>query len=79
MWNILKDNPIEGEMYNGQLLELLIRHLEKSPQDKNLNTYLEFMEKMDNVSMNIEWDVPEDYEVYQKLVKKLKSIFCDMV
>ncbi|WFR55942.1 contact-dependent growth inhibition system immunity protein [Anaerocolumna sp. AGMB13025] len=70
VWKILKENPFEGEMYEGQLLELLIRNLSNNPEKKNKKDYIEFMRLYEFFNDNSE--VKEDYE---NLVYKLKAIF----
>lgn len=74
-WNKLIEDPFCGEMYEGQLLELLIKVLEKSPDNKQKKLYDLFSKDLDNKIANHEWSDNEDKKEYAKLVNKIYLFF----
>lgn len=75
VWKILNENPFEGEMYEGQLLELLIRYLIKNPKKKNKEDYNVFKNRIASKKFEHFKDDLESKEDYEKLIDKLESLF----
>jgi hypothetical protein len=75
VWKILKENPFEGEIYEGQLLVLLIRNLSNNPKKKNKEEYNEFMKLMEVKKHKYFKDNLEGKEDYENLVFKFEALF----
>lgn len=73
-WNILIDNPFTGEMYEGQLLELLIRNLQKNISYKDKEKIKIFMNSINDKINRHEWEFEEYMEEYSKLVQKISKL-----
>lgn len=69
--SILFDNPFEGEMYDGEMLELLIRVIKAN---KGLVTQKNLQELLMTAKKEIdryEWESERDKEEYSLLLKEL--------
>jgi hypothetical protein len=75
VWKILRENPFEGEMYEGQLLELLIRYLIKNPKKKNKEDYFALKNQIRLKQSEYFKDDLEGKADYEKLVNKLEVLF----
>ncbi len=65
-WDILQKNPFEGEMYDGQLLEILTKYIEDHFDDKYYNKYLEFRNQLYSVLCKYEGNLQEDKVEFKK-------------
>jgi CDI immunity proteins len=74
-WKILKENPFEGEMYDGQLLELLIRYLMNNQEEKDEIAYINFKDTLDDKINKYEWENKDYINSYKVLLDKLDLIF----
>ncbi|MBC2392974.1 hypothetical protein BJV85_002551 [Clostridium acetobutylicum] len=74
-WKILKENPFEGEMYDGQLLELLVRHLMNSQEKKDEIDYINFKDTVYYKIDKYDWETQDDIKAYKVLLDKLDLIF----
>lgn len=66
----LLNNPLCGEMYNGQMLELLIRVFINNPNYKKVDFYVAFEEKIQRVHGTYNWD-----NEYERLLLEFKELF----
>lgn len=72
--SILFDNPFEGEMYDGEMLELLIRVIKANKglvTQKNLQELLMIAKKEID---RYEWESERDKEEYILLLKELATL-----
>ena len=60
----LRDNPFCGEMYDGQLLELLLRVLQNHPQERDIGFCRGFFMKAREELERYEWGSDDDKAVY---------------
>jgi L-fucose isomerase-like protein len=74
-WKILKENPFEGEMYDGQLLELLVRYLMNNQEQKDEISYINFKDTLYDKINKYEWETQDDINSYKVLLDKLDLIF----
>ena len=72
-WIELKNDPLAGEMYDGELLKLLIRVLKENKQYQRIEDYNEFMDNIKNSSHV--WENSYEKEEYEKLLEQLVIIF----
>ncbi len=72
---ILIRNPLEGEMYEGQLLELMIKYITNHQECKKGIDYPLLSLAIDYALNTMEWDFEEDKEEYKDLVKQLEQLF----
>lgn len=74
-WKMLKENPFEGEMYDGQLLELLVRYLNSHYEANKKSDYIDFKKALNSKMINYEWENEEDKNNYVINLDKLDLIF----
>ena len=74
-WNILHCNPFAGEMYDGQLLELLCEYLQQHPGEKNYIDYYLFMKRLAEKGFTYFYDDLQGEREYRKILKKVKALF----
>jgi|APHig6443717497_1056834.scaffolds.fasta_scaffold235489_1 hypothetical protein len=72
---ILEENPLEGEMYDGQLLELLY--------SLHINKYKEYIPKVKDLLIKInsnissfEWMCDDDFKEYLDVMKRYLEKLC---
>jgi hypothetical protein len=75
VFKTLLENLLEGEMYEGQLLELMIKYLKKYPDYKKVIDYTSLSSAIDKELNNTEWDIEDAKEEYEDLVKQLDELF----
>lgn len=66
----LLNNPLCGEMYDGQMLELLIRVFINNPDLKRGDFYVAFEKKIQRIHGAYNWD-----NEYERLLLKFKELF----
>ena len=59
-WNRIVDDPLCGELYEGQMIELLTRVFINKPELREKEKYLSFEKKMEKVYKQYEWE--NEYE-----------------
>lgn len=75
VWKSLIKDPFCGEMYDGQLLELLIKSLEKHPEEKEQDTYNSFLSSVNQMMDTYIWEDETDKEEYVGMIEKLKELY----
>lgn len=72
---VLYVDPLEGEMYEGQLLELMINYIKSHSEFKDEINYYQLKQTINKEIANIEWDFEEDKKTYCDLVEELDRLF----
>lgn len=72
----LLQNPFEGEMYDGQLLELLLQCLVKHLEYLDRAFYVKFKIAVECHLQHYELE-PQDKDNYLSLISKLDSLYAD--
>ncbi|KHD36331.1 hypothetical protein NL50_10500 [Clostridium acetobutylicum] len=62
-------------MYDGQLLELLVRHLMNSQEQKDEIAYINFKDTVYDKIDKHDWETEDDINAYKVLLDKLNLIF----
>jgi len=75
VWNALIANPFAGEMYEGQLLEILLRFLRKHPGQMEGDAYQKFAFSLQHELEFHVWESDEDRIEYEKVVRALDKLF----
>lgn len=73
-WKKLLENPFCGELYDGQLLELLVRVVQQDPEIKRTNFFEQYKADIEKKINDHEWNNDEEKEEYISLVKQLEKI-----
>ena len=71
---MIQDDPFNGEMYNGQLLELVERYLTKSPEYLKDFDFNSLLKKIDRKILVHIWEDDADKEAYMGTVEKFKNL-----
>lgn len=74
-WKIIIDNPLCGELYDGQMIELLTRVFINNPELKETENYITFKKKLEQVYNLYEWDGDNEKEEYEKILIVFKFLF----
>ena len=74
-WDRLVDDPLAGEMYEGQLLELVESALKKNVGQRDKQRYLLLKSKASEVVEHYPWQDASDQENYKKILSGLEDIF----
>lgn len=74
-WEKIIENPLCGEMYEGQMLELLARVLTKEENLKEKELYTAFEKNLIQEYEKITWDNDYDKKEYEKIVADFRKIF----
>lgn len=69
------ENPFCGEMYEGQLVELLIRTLENNSEKKENGFYRLFAQDIAQKIDTHEWGSDEEKNEYKRLTEELERLF----
>lgn len=69
----MKNDPLIGEMYDGELLKLLIRVLKENKQYQKIEDYNEFIMVVKNGDYAFENSYEENE--YEKLLEQLADMF----
>lgn len=73
-WNILHRSPFEGEMWDGQLLEIVVEYFTKHKiASKNIEIK-EFLDKLGTRIEEHEWDYENGSSGYKKTVNTLVDL-----
>lgn len=73
-WNIIT-NPFCGEMYEGQMIELLMRVFINNPELKEIESYIMFQKNLEKVYEIHNWDNDYAKEEYKKIIMKFQRLF----
>lgn len=73
-WKKLVENPFCGELYDGQLLELIVRVTKQNPGIKHTHFFEQFESDIVKKIEAYEWNTGEEKEEYISLVKQLEQI-----
>lgn len=68
-WERIMENPFCGEMYDGQLLEILLRVLISSTKNDWYRNYILLKKDISIKVEEHEWDSSEEKEEYKSLIK----------
>lgn len=74
-WKKILENPFCGEMYEGQLVELLIRTLENNSEKKENSFYRFFVQDIAQKIETHEWGNDEEKNEYKRLTEELERLF----
>lgn len=74
-WEQLLDNPLCGEMYDGQMIELLTRVLVNNPNIKEADSYAAFEKKVQQMCETYEWENNYEKEEYEEILLKFRQLF----
>lgn len=74
-WKRIMDNPLCGELYDGQMIELLTRVFVNNPELKEKENYITFKKKLEQVYNLYEWDDDYEKEEYEKILIAFKYLF----
>lgn len=74
-WKYVLENPICGEMYAGQMLELLRVGLIKNPNMKEIRLYDKFKVSERNIYDKYEWDNEFEKGEYIKILEEFQQLF----
>lgn len=77
-WEQLFHNPLCGEMYDGEMIELLTRVFINNPSAKKADLYVAFEKKVKYMYETYEWDNDCEKEEYEKIISKFRQLFNDL-
>lgn len=77
VWRILCESPFEGEMWEGQLLELLIKYFADHKSALDSIECNSFLENLDEKIEKHEWDSEEKKEKYREYVARFDCLVKD--
>ena len=75
-YTMLLRNPFCGELYEGEILELVIRVLEANPEMRDYDFYNRFSGKVNEAFLTCEEDSSGRAE-YKSAISKLEKIYAD--
>lgn len=73
-WRILCKSPFEGEMWEGQLLELLVRYFAEHKTALDSIECNAFLENIDEKTEKYEWDSVEKKKKYKEYVERFSCL-----
>ncbi len=76
-WRRILDDPFCGEMYDGQMVELLSRVLKTHVQERRRDLYIPFIEKATQEMNKHEWVDKEDEKEFKMSIKKFSDLFME--
>ncbi|MCM1235251.1 MAG: contact-dependent growth inhibition system immunity protein [Ruminococcus flavefaciens] len=71
----LLDDPLCGEMYDGEVVDLLTRILIKHPSVKKSDFYMRFEKKVMYMYETYEWDSDYEKTEYEKIISRFRQLF----
>lgn len=74
-WKNIINNPFDGELYDGETLEMLIRVFKNNPEKIDNNLYSVFKKELCQKYNKYEWGSEYEKEEYDKLLVKFKQLF----
>ena len=74
-WGELMEDPFCGEMYEGQMLELLAKALADHPQEKNIKAFRKLENKIKESLEGHEWNCNREKEEFTEVFKNFSSLF----
>ena len=75
VWEQLFDNPLCGEMYDGQMVELLTRVFINNPGLKEVDLYTVFEKKAWMIYDVYDWDSDYKKEEYRNILLNFSQLF----
>lgn len=75
VWEQLFDNPLCGEMYDGQMVELLTRVFINNPGLKEVDLYTVFEKKAWMIYDVYDWDSDYEKEEYRNILLNFSQLF----
>ena len=76
-WRRILDDPFCGEMYDGQMVELLSRVLKTHVQERRRDLYIPFIEKATQEMNKHGWVDKEDEKEFKMSIKKFSDLFME--
>ena len=73
-WQRLYSNPLSDEMYDGQLLETLLRYLSNHAEQLDTQRASDFLELATRFLAVYEWELPEERQDFEQLLLKAASM-----
>lgn len=73
-WKKLYSNPLSGEMYDGQLLETLLRYLSNHVEQLDAQKASNFLKLATDFLAVYEWELPEDRQDFEQLLLKISCM-----
>ncbi len=74
-WEKIIDNPLCGEMYDGQMIELLTRVFISNPSLKEKCYYIKFVNSLNKFNRTHKWDNEYEKIEYEKILFEFKALF----
>lgn len=74
-WEQLFDNPLCGEMNDGQMIELLTRVFINNPDLKEADSYVVFEKNAKKLYETYDWENNYEKEEYEKILVKFRHLF----
>lgn len=75
VWEQLLENPLCGEMYDGQMVELLTRVFINNPGLKEVDLYTVFEKKAWMIYDAYDWDSDYEKEEYRNILLNFSQLF----
>lgn len=75
VWEQLLENPLCGEMYDGQMVELLTRVFINNPGLKEVDLYTVFEKKAWMIYDVYDWDSDYEKEEYRNILLNFSQLF----
>ena len=73
-WQKLYSNPLSCEMYDGQLLETLLRYLSNHVEQLDAQRASNFLKLATDFLAVYEWELPEDRQDFEQLLLKISCM-----
>ena len=74
-WKKIIENPLCGEMYEGQMLDLLTRVFVHNPEYKDYELFRRFEKRMKEVYESYQWDTDYEEKEVDKSLVNFRQLF----